>query len=559
MTGQPPSPPDEAIPVSTTPASAPPGGGAWRAFVALGVVLLGLGVYTWEPMPAGVWHDDGVYVLLGRSLAEGQGLRYTGVTGEPPATKFPPLYPAVVAAVWSSFPEFPANLRVIAGLNLLFLALAGSLFGLWCHRALALPVPMAVGIAGTAWLSLDLWRLGAIPLSEPLFLVALFLSLLWGEAAERPSAKPTVTGLFLLGFALVFHARTIGVAVGVAAILSAALSGRWRRAAGLGAGALAIMAPWMLWSHARSAQIPSPLQDILGSYGGWLGGRLTADPGGFLATLPARAWNLLDWCAAMLLPGAPPGLRWTVGLLLLALAAFGLWELTSRSRLGSLTLLLMLGALWMWPFLDRRLMAPLVPWLVLLVFLGGLRSAGWLARGQSAEAAAASEHRIRRILPRLPRVAVGVWAVVFGAVSVWGLLHGRHEAGYRMRAEALADAVEAVRRTTEETAVVGAPELWAGLHLYTARTVGPSAPFRPGGVEGPAWGSPEDQYRLWMAAELDHVLVEHGGRVHGEALDRMDALCPGGAVEVRATYDGGVLVRLNWDDTCRARLLAPGG
>ncbi len=89
--------------------------------------------------------------------------------------------------------------------------------------------------------------------------------------------------------------------------------------------------------------------------------------------------------------------------------------------------------------------------------------------------------------------------------------------------------------------------------------MGPSAPFRPGGVEGPAWGTPADQYRLWLAAGLDHVLVEHAGAVHGQALDRMDALCPGGAVEVRASYDGGFLVRLNWDEACRSRLLSPDG
>jgi hypothetical protein len=542
----------------TTPASASPDGGGWRAFVVLGVLLLAVGLYTWEPLPVGVWHDDGVYVLLGRTLAEGQGLRYGGVVGEPPATKFPPLYPAVLAGVWWLAPGFPANLRVIAGLNLLLLALAGGLFGRWCHRALALPVPLAVAIAATAWSSLDLWRLGAIPLSEPLFLVALFLSLLWGHRAERPVAKPAAAVLFLVGFALVFHARTIGVAVGAAAVLSAALAGRWRRAAGLGAGVVAVMAPWTLWSNARTAEIPPPLQDILGSYGGWLGGRLAADPWAFLGTLPSRAWNLLDWCAAVLLPDAPPGLRWTAGTLLLVLAAFGVRELIRRSRFGGLTLLLMLGALWLWPFLDRRLMGPVVPWLVLVVFLGGLRSADWLARYRSADDATGWNPRLRRILPHLPRVAVGFWAVAFAAVSATGLLRGRHEAGYRIRARAMADAVEAVRRTTDESAVVGAPELWAGIHLYTARRVGPSAPFRPGGAGGPAWGSPEDQYRLWIAADLDHVLVEHGGRVHGEALDRVDALCPGGAVEVRASYDGGVLVRLNWDDPCRARLLGAG-
>ena len=51
------------------------------------------------------------------------------------------------------------------------------------------------------------------------------------------------------------------------------------------------------------------------------------------------------------------------------------------------------------------------------------------------------------------------------------------------------------------------------------------------------------------------ILVEHGGLVHGEALDRVDAVCPEGTVQVLDMQPGQFLVALNWDRECQERLL----
>jgi hypothetical protein len=45
---------------------------------------------------------------------------------------------------------------------------------------------------------------------------------------------------------------------------------------------------------------------------------------------------------------------------------------------------------------------------------------------------------------------------------------------------------------------------------------------------------------------MEYVLLENAGLVHQEALDELDARCPG------ASWAGGMLVRLNWDDACQA-------
>jgi hypothetical protein len=50
---------------------------------------------------------------------------------------------------------------------------------------------------------------------------------------------------------------------------------------------------------------------------------------------------------------------------------------------------------------------------------------------------------------------------------------------------------------------------------------------------------------------MEYVVLENAGRVHQDALDQLDARCPG-AVQLQASWAGGMLVRLGWDDACQA-------
>jgi len=151
-------------------------------------------------------------------------------------------------------------------------------------------------------------------------------------------------------------------------------------------------------------------------------------------------------------------------------------------------------------------------------------------------------------------VALG-WVVFFASVSIFRLSTGWSVEPYRVRSGALMDAVRAVAEKTPPEAVVGAPELWPGIHLYTGRAVVPSARFRPFSGEDPVEGTPEQQYEIWIESGVTHILVEHGGRVHGAALDRLDALCPPGTVQVLDSQPGQFLVFLAWDSACQERVL----
>ena len=65
----------------------------------------------------GLAGDDGAYVVTGKALAEGRGYRIISQPNEPAQTKYPVLFPALIACIWKLFPEFPANalaLKLIA-------------------------------------------------------------------------------------------------------------------------------------------------------------------------------------------------------------------------------------------------------------------------------------------------------------------------------------------------------------------------------------------------------------------------------------------------------------
>ena len=64
------------------------------AVLSIAVVVMSIG-----PFPVGVYQDDGIYTVLAKSLATGQGYRYLHIPDAPNATHYPPLYPLFLAGL----------------------------------------------------------------------------------------------------------------------------------------------------------------------------------------------------------------------------------------------------------------------------------------------------------------------------------------------------------------------------------------------------------------------------------------------------------------------------
>jgi hypothetical protein len=501
--------------------------------------LLALGLSLWEPLPPGIWHDDGVYVLLGRSLAEGDGLRYVGVPGAPWAPKFPPLFPALLGLVWFLFPDFPENVAPLGVVNLVLTALAGGVFFVYLRKILKVPHRFALIVTALVWVSAHIWRVASVPLSEPLFLLMLLLAL-WAGGRMESQKGPGPLVLFLLAGGLALYARTLGLAVLLGGVCTLLLSGRRKEALGICLGSLAVLLPWVVWSRWAAASIPEVFLDVLGPYGGWLMAQVFQDPWEFCQFALSNAGHLLARTVTLTLPGMP-GPQLLIGVLLVPAFLLGLWELFERTKILSLTIIFSLGILLVWPFQEIRLLVPFQPLLMLAMVMGGWRALNWVDLPG-------------RLRTPLLVLALG-WVVFFASVSIFRLSTGWTAESYRIRSEALMDAVRAVGEKTPPDAIVGAPELWAGLHLFTGRTTVPSARFRPLAGEGPVYGTPQQQYEVWIQAGVSHVLVEHGGQVHGDALDRIEALCAPGTIRVLDIRPGRILVALGWDEACKERVL----
>ena len=512
--------------------------------VAVGLAVIGL--LVWAAVPPGVWHDDGAYLLLGKSLADGEGLRYSQVAGSPPGAKFPPLYPLFLALLWRVTPETVGQGSLASFFNLFFVATSGGLFVAYL-RSLNFSWRSSVAAAVLFWLLPDLWRLALVPLSEPLFLVALVAALWTGSRLE---AEPTWRrlGEFLAAFAFTYHTRTMGLAVGIAMPLALLLRGRTAWAVRSAGAALLIIAPWAIWSGRAAAAIPAPLRDTLGPYAGWLATQAGGESG-YVGVMVERALALAGRIVGIFFPGAQGWVAVLVGGLACGVLILGARRLSIQTWTPILTAALLTVMLWLWPYQEVRLAMPVIPVLGMVIVAGFGPEAERLTRGVPVGGAR----------PDLGAVLVGAmglaWMLALGSASVFALGGGRHVEPLRVRELMLARAVPAVEERVPPNGVVGAPELWAGLALHTGRRVAPSARFRLAG-DGPIWGTPSEQFAVWSASGIEYVVLENAGLIHQEALDELDARCPG-AVQLQASWAGGMLVRLAWDDACRA-LVVPG-
>ncbi|GMV08219.1 MAG: hypothetical protein AMXMBFR53_44940 [Gemmatimonadota bacterium] len=533
---------------SAAPPREDPGGGvgftlprSWP-FLALFRGLLGGGLSFWRPVPAGVWHDDGVYMLIGKALAQGEGLRYVGVPGDLPAVKFPPLYSSVLAVLWLVLGSVGAVTLSAELLNLVMVAAAGGLTAFALHRGADLRRRDAVLLAGLAFVSADVWRPALVPLSEPLFMALVAGALAAWPRGARPGGLREVAPLALLLAGAVL-ARSAGMAL-VVGFAVALLLRRGARAAALAvAPAVVAAVAWGVWASSRAPRIPEGLRDVLGPYGGWLSGQVLGAPGAFLRALPAHGEAVASRVMALLVPGLTGWGLWVVAVPLGVAAAVGAWRLSRTLAPVTWTALAYGAMLLVWPFVDRRLVAPLHPLVVVLVGVGVLEG-------------------LKRLPTARMRQALGVlafaWVAAYASVTASRAARGWAVAGYQLRAGRLAAAVEVLHNTASPTAVVGAAEFWAALHLHGGWAAAPSARFTPRAEDDarPVWGTPREQLELWWGVGVDHVLLEQGGQIHGEALNLLEQQCPG-TTTILARMPPQVVVRLAWDETCARTLGLP--
>jgi len=473
----------------------------------------------------GVFYDDGIYLALARSLAEGGGYRLAYLPGAPPGVHYPVLYPAFLAALWKLGPAFPANVALMrlgnAVLMGTFALLAARYLGART-AARAWLVALVVALAATA---IPVLAVATVLFSEPLFLVLVVAACWAADAARDAEGRRGLELAALAGLAAgaAMLARSIGVAVLAGVLLALLAARRWRASAVAAALAVATVAPWSLWVRQQRGAIDPAIAAGYGTYGDLFAQR------GAAWLSPAGLAELGRPLGAIALPPVGQPLRTVLALLAIGLLLVGLVELVRRAPAAGLMLAVYLAIVAVWPYAPDRFLWAALPWLGIAFALGTASALGSAARldGHGRMAARA-----------LTLGGAAIVALSFGAYQASGLARGAATATQRGISATFATVLPWVREQTPADAVI-ATEDEALVWLYTGRRAVPSYLWRVRGRESESLGP--DSLRAWLdRSRATHLVLTGRG---SEAAPTINALLGSrpGYLRVARVWPGGIL------------------
>jgi hypothetical protein len=215
--------------------------------VALGMVVLIMGGCLMVVGVCGLYHDDAIYVITAKALAQDQGYRLINIPHSPVQTKYPIIYPALLAIIWCLWPSFPENLLAMQSLSLLASAITIGLcylylvrFG-YCKRSIAASAGLLCATSS------EFLYFSTVTLSEMPFALLLILAL-WKLDSHVIASSSSRTSQFFLGIflCLPFLCRTIGapfIAAGLVIIYFAKRPVHW-----VALGSAILFFPWVIWA-----------------------------------------------------------------------------------------------------------------------------------------------------------------------------------------------------------------------------------------------------------------------------------------------------------------------
>jgi hypothetical protein len=230
----------------------------WLPIAVLVSILPVYFCYLVQPA-AGYFHDDGIYLVNALSLASGHGFRTISLPDELFQTKYPFLYPAILAVLWKLFPSFPSNLFV-------FKLMSVCATGFWAYASYRLALRETNNPMLARWIAVLLltfpWVvfLSASAMPEALFALAATASLLMFHKDESGLSG----GRLIVGAALAsaaFLLRSAGSALILSWLIVLLWKKRWRHAAVFAVTTAALTAPWLVWQAMHPAT-----QDFVGGY-----------------------------------------------------------------------------------------------------------------------------------------------------------------------------------------------------------------------------------------------------------------------------------------------------
>ena len=328
---------------------------------------------------AGLSHDDGIYLVTAKALATGQGYRIVSLPFPLAQTKYPPLFPVLLALVWKLCPVFPANVFALKLVPLL-----AAVVWLWLtykllvREGMSRPGALAVVTltAGVSWV----FFLGTTLFSDTLFAALSTGALLMLRRIERRSASALYVCAAGLVIGLTLLTRAAGLALLAAGILVLVRKRSFRRAILLALVAAMLYAPWIWWTgaHPYSGRRMETYYTSE-NYRAW-NVVFSFTPSEKLAVVGGNLIHLAG--SPLILLGLPYAL-WPVLLVPAGLAlGYGLFRALAGGRSTVIPVFLIcycgLLVLWAWP--PERFVAAVFPLVLFLFWVAAqrIRGAVWL-------------------------------------------------------------------------------------------------------------------------------------------------------------------------------------
>ncbi len=311
---------------------------------------------------SGVYHDDGIYLATAKAMAQGEGYRLINLPDSPSQTKYPPLYPAMLAVIWKISPSFPDNLALMQWVSLLAGAATLGLAYLYLVRHGHFPRVVAAAAVLFCLTSTSFLFFSTSCLSEMPFALCLLMSM-WAldRQIESPSVSRTSV-LVLVGLlVLPMLCRTIGV-ISVLVVMPLALRHQKRlRWAALGASLIAFLFMIWMWVSTRGIQASA----VNGYYTDYLGWWHSYG----IPLLPrVITTNAVDVCFGLTPIGQIP---WTglsiwgaYGAVLIGLIGLiSIMRQCFQMKVLPMSLAGYLAIVLVWPWQSERFLVPILPYL----------------------------------------------------------------------------------------------------------------------------------------------------------------------------------------------------
>ncbi|UJS18393.1 MAG: glycosyltransferase family 39 protein [Candidatus Jettenia sp.] len=196
-----------------------------RMKLKLGIVLsLAAIFYSVALFPdiLGLYHDDAIYAVTAKALAEGKGYRIISLPESPVQISYPIFYPAVLSLVWHVFPRFPENIIVLKAPSIIFTLLFLFLVYFYLVRKnYASPSMALLIVIMTAFNPWMVWA-ATMVMSEALYCLVSLLSL-WAIELFVSNTRGYKHLLYLtlagVSIAISIMTRSIGISILGAAFL----------------------------------------------------------------------------------------------------------------------------------------------------------------------------------------------------------------------------------------------------------------------------------------------------------------------------------------------------